>query len=180
MIPRTGIVVILTGAFLGVAGEGRSPASTEPWDRVLEELSSREFRARIHVSLQARYQLPAGETWDRHGDQLYSREDHPVRVGSQEEWPAGLSGSMVLLQDPRYARILRACRAVRDEPATGHTPIERILFQGDLWAVFDLLYLEGIRLDPVPSFDAARWRTMLEELALTMWHVACTAEEVEA
>jgi hypothetical protein len=176
VLPSTGLLFAL--AALPGLQEGRT--ETDPWERLRLLLYTRSVDARLHRSLMAKYGMTesaAGGFLEWYGES-YTNHTAAIRLGPEEEWPSVLGGTAHLLSDPIFERTITACREVRGAPADQRGAVERILFQGELWAAFDNLYLDGIRLDQRRPPDSRRWRRLLYEVAKTMRHVALKSGDI--
>ncbi len=153
---------------------GDGPAS-DPWRDALRLLSSKQIPARVHQSLLERY--GASNELILQGEQPYTLHDIPVSLGLDEEWPAVLSGSRYLLEEPLHSDLIATCRRIRAEAPERRGTLQQVLLQSELWAAFDQLYLEGSR---PPGLTGPRWTALLRELALTIRHVAPSGAEIRA
>lgn len=82
-------------------------------------------------------------------------------------------GTVRLFTKPRYSQFENALRAALDERHQ-RTPIQRALMQSDLWAAYDMVYLN------LRWVDATRSALILKMLARMIRKLALTPEEIAA
>ena len=175
------LVIAAQALFCQPSEQSRDPLS-ETWTELRDLLFTKTVDARLHRSLARKYGLTHAEShhFDEHG--LFTTRSFPLVIGAAEEWPPLLGGSLHLLHEPAYSKIIETASRLRKEDAGKLTTAERVLFQGDVWAAFDSLHEHGsgALLHPLSDdINKQRWQRLLFELASLMRHVAPTSSEIQ-